>query len=115
MPVVQAAPALPAFSVSPPATISERKQKAAPALKGNAGIPGKGKNVKKPPSIVGFEWHRQSTGFVCRRVTVENGKRARVYVGYLSGPAWATMQRDNPGAAALKGAVREWIQRKEGK
>ena len=106
MPVVLPAPAL-------PATIRERNNNAPLALKGSGG-PGKGKNVRKPPSLVGFEWHRQSTGFVCRRVVVENGKRRREYVGYLSGPAWTELQREHPGAAALKGAVREWIESKEG-
>lgn len=106
MPVVEAAPAL-------PATIRERNDNAPLALKGSGG-PGKGKRPKKPPTIYGYEWSQQSTGWTLRRVIVENGKRRREYVGYLSGPAWATMQRDNPGAA-LKGAVREWIESKEGK
>lgn len=105
MPVVQAAPALPAI-------IRERNNNAPLPLKGSGG-PGKGNRSKKPPTIYGYEWHGQSTGFVCRRVIVENGQRRREYVGYLSGPAWATMQREHPGAA-LKGAVREWIQNKEG-
>lgn len=113
---MQSAPALPAFSVSAsqPANIREHNEKTPSPLKGNTGIPGKGKNVKKPPSIIGYEWHRQSTGFVCRRVIVEGKKRRREYIGYLSGPNWQKMQREHSGPS-LKTAVQKWIRSKEGR
>lgn len=77
------------------------------ALKGNRGMP-RNAGGTKPPKIAGYEWHRQSKGHTCRKIIIENGKRRRVYVGFLNGKAWADMQATHRGLE-LRSAVLEWI------
>lgn len=79
------------------------------SLKGNVSIPGKARTDKKPYAPKGFEWHAQSKGFTCRRIVIEGGKRRRVYVGFLSGKAWADMQAAHKGPE-LRSAIRQWIE-----
>lgn len=81
------------------------------SLKGG-GIPGKGRTDRKPHAPAGYEWHAQSKGFTCRRIVKEDGKRRRVYVGFLSGKAWADMQKNHSGPE-LRAAVKRWIEGKE--
>lgn len=90
-----------------PALKGAELKKGDTALKGNRAMPRNAGGVK-PPKIAGFEWHAQSKGFTCRKIIIENGKRRRVYVGFLNGKAWADMQAAYRGLD-LRSAVLEWI------
>lgn len=82
------------------------------AIKGETVGPGKQRVDRKPYAPSGYEWHAQSKGFVCRRIVYDGGKRRRVYVGFLSGKAWADMKAAHRGAD-LTAAVKAWIGYKE--
>lgn len=78
------------------------------ARKGKVTIPGKDDKGRRPPKIAGYEFYRQGKGWACRSVTIDDGRRRRKYLGYLSGKAWAELQRSHSGAD-LRSAVLEWI------
>lgn len=71
-------------------------------------LPGKNRTDAKPPAPDGFEFSPQARGFVCRRVTVENGKRKRTYHGYLNAARWQEMKGNHSGLS-LRSAVEKWI------
>lgn len=96
--------------VEPPALKGVRPKKDGLSLKGGS-LPGKVRTDRKPYAPAGFEWHAQSKGFTCRRIVKEGNKRRRVYVGFLSGKAWAELQSRHKGPE-LREAVKRWIESK---
>ena len=75
-------------------------------------MPGKDGKGRKPYAPAGFEFYRQGKGWACRSVTIEDGKRRRRYLGYMSASSWADMQRSHSGPE-LRAAVKQWIEMKE--
>lgn len=90
----------------------KRGRKSDPAHTGGGAMPGKSGQGRKPPKIGGFEWYKQGAGWACRSVAIVDGKRTRRYLGYLSGKAWADMQKNHSGPE-LRGAVKQWLEGRE--
>lgn len=89
--------------------LSATTGKRAGATTGIGVMPGKSGSGKKPPAPVGFEFYKQGAGWACRSVLIEDGRRVRRYVGYLSGKAWAELQAAHKGPE-LRAAIRQWIE-----
>lgn len=71
------------------------------------------KTVKKPPTVSGYNWKSDSSGFALRKVVYvvdpDTGIRKRKLprIGHLSQSAFAEMKRRHKGAA-LERAIAEW-------
>jgi hypothetical protein len=72
------------------------------------------RTVKKPPTVSGYNWKSDSSGFACRKVTYvtdpDTGIRKRKLprIGHLSKSAFAEMKKRHRGAA-LERAIQQWI------
>jgi hypothetical protein len=72
------------------------------------------KTVKKPPTVSGYNWKSDSSGFALRKVVYvtdpDTGIRRRKLprIGHLSQSAFAEMKKRHRGAA-LERAIAEWI------
>jgi hypothetical protein len=72
------------------------------------------KTAKKPPTVSGYNWKSDSSGFALRKVVYvtdpDTGIKTRKLprIGHLSKSAFAELKRKHRGAA-LERAIAEWI------
>ena len=72
------------------------------------------KTVKKPPTVSGYNWKSDSSGFALRKVVYvtdpDTGIKTRKLprIGHLSKTAFGELKRKHRGAA-LERAIAEWI------
>jgi hypothetical protein len=72
------------------------------------------KTVKKPPTVSGYNWKSDSSGFALRKAVYvtdpDTGIRKRKLprIGHLSKSAFGELKRKNKGAS-LERAIAEWI------
>lgn len=76
------------------------------------------RTIKKPPTVAGYNWKSDSSGFALRKVVYitdpDTGIRQRKLprVAHLSKAAFAEMKRRHKGKA-LDRAIQQWIKDKE--